>query len=153
MCLIAKGKKSIRAKEEMTVYKLGKALKNEFVSYSMYFSYKYNSLYKTKITVCSQRQPVSFADGVDSEHYRKNKVVSEIHPMTGHKIINKKYWQTVEGFHFFLTSERAKSYFRTRTLSLVECKIPKGAFVRFDETGLGISNQIIITKRKVKVKE
>lgn len=60
------------------------------------------------------------------------------------KITEKGFTVVQEGYHFATNKSRLETH--TPNESIVPCTIPKGAYILYDSTGLGVSNQIIINK-------
>lgn len=129
MCLITTQKEPLIAKKAMTVYK---ALSYDLLSPYTYYQYIPHILYETEIKNSSEW---SCYDNVDmdylNEKYGKAWSAGQV----------KKLKCIGAGFHSALTKERLRGEVGEH---LYECVIPSGSSYFLDETGLCVSNRIII---------
>lgn len=135
MCLITKQNKPIILKEDLIVYKLVRKWNSNKHYYSLNenFPYTFNELYKTTI---EESTTWVFNDLISQKYYN-------------YLIIKERFFCFGQGFHFYLTRKRAGLYQYGDSKGsyrhiMVKCLIPKGSKVIYDETGLGVSDQIII---------
>lgn len=137
MCLITKQKKPIILEQDIIVYKKMMCIVVGYAS-SVYhaFEYKIGKLYTTTIT---NSQRGRYADATTSDFYEEYFISIEDSEIK----FDEKVIVYNEGFHFYTTKERAN---KSRNGELWECIIPAGSEVYYDETGLGVTNQIIINK-------
>ena len=102
------------------------------------FPYELGVEYKTKI---KKSKDLCFSDST-AKNIIEKKIYNE-----GFK--DQNYISYGEGFHFFVNKERVESNKKElleNKLVCVECVVPKGSRVYYDETGLGVSNRIILNK-------
>jgi len=142
MCLLTKQKIPTILEEDMVVYKrLSKFGDNpkEFESSCVGFKYTLGEKYVTKLVF--DKKPDSFADEMVRNHYKFSDLDNKTFKQVASRMTNIH-----EGFHFYVTIKRlTDSYFKSFH-TMVECVIPKGSEVFFDETGLGVTDTIIIKK-------
>lgn len=143
MCLITKQSKPIILKEDLKVYKtLIPSISEGNIAYSAHQAFKYslNKLYATKI---EEHGEMSSYDKISEEKYFGNLGwIERILIFQKEKL--KSYR---EGFHFIKTLKRCNRKEFINGECVYKCIIPKGSKVYFDETDLGVANQIIILKR------
>lgn len=141
MCLITVQKKPLEAKKDIIVYKEVSKQKGKNIYESIYnnFIWELNKLYKTDLKKDSR---LIYYDEESMIHY-----VS---------IPDNLLTSISEGFHS-MDKNRARettSYNEAYDFDsvVIECKIPKGSLYYKDETGLYVSNQLIVLK-EVKLKD
>ena len=138
MCLITEQKIAKILKEDLTVYKTLQIVRgNNLKSMKHEFYWDIGRLYKQPLKV--DNIPDTMADKIVDDHYFKD----------GGFCTAARYLTNVhDGFHFYCSKERmGKSCWHGwGEIVRVECTVPKGSRVYFDETGLGVANQIIINK-------
>lgn len=143
MCLITEQKEPFIAKEDIIVYKeVFKIGKNIYKSIYNPFIWKLNKLYKVKLIKEPKNIHSSFHDDKSRTYYF---YVPE------HLLISIS-----EGFHSMdkNRAKEAKSFNKKYGYDgvVIECKIPKASLYYKDETGLYVSNQLIMLK-EVKLKD
>jgi hypothetical protein len=137
MRLITKQKKPVILEKDLIVYKQMEVVNGEVRSYYMNFSWTLNVLYKTEIELS---RDCTWADGIVGNYYGfENLTCRE----DLESYIHENFVIFSEGYHFYQTIKRFESY---KPEHIFKCTIPKGSEVYYDETGLGIANQIIINK-------
>lgn len=142
MCLITKQSEPIILREDLKVYKILTPSTSEVdIAYSEFQAFKYslNKLYATKIEEHGELLPY---DKISEEKYFGNADWFQ-------RILlfqKKKFKSYREGFHFIKTLKRCNRKELDRNECVYKCIIPKGSEVYFDETDLGVANQIIILK-------
>jgi hypothetical protein len=135
MCLILRRDEiSSIAEEDIIVYKL-MCEANSVTVKSPYLHYEYifNKLYKT---IIKETDDFCYFDTIDEYYYQNLNEDVELKSLS-------------EGFHSALTINRLLNINGTTDYPIYKCIIPKGSVYFKDETGLIISNQIIITKEIV----
>lgn len=146
MCLVvSKDTKEEVLKEDLIVYKVMRVNTGFFISIFQSYPYKAGKLYNSEL----------------------NRELFNPHSVNDHLYADNDAWNYyegipnrycyVEGFHSYITLERAKHTTGYKYCgyensiidgnSIVECTIPKGSVIVKDETGLAVSNQIIINKK------
>ena len=145
MCLITKQKEPIILKKDLKVWKVVNEGEGEkdVRSLSFYFRYKLNKQYNQHLLM--DNHPETYADDIVSEHYKFHK------PSNTFNQVASKMTNVHQGFHFYKTLKRLnRAYHKERRKQnyyvVIKCTIPKGSEVFYDETGLGVANQIIINK-------
>ena len=140
MCLLTYQKEPKILTEDLVVYKI---LERDFRAYTFkHFVYKVKKLYKTvitKIEINSYEDDFLFCDDLDQNYYK---------PLI--KDLNYKEGEIVaiqEGFHSAKSVERVKQISVYSDPFIVKCIIPAGSEYYEDETGLCVSNQIIIVEK------
>jgi hypothetical protein len=132
MCLVLRKDTKISiAEEDLIVYKkIGKITDNTISSYNRNYVYEFDKLYVTDIKEDNSRE-LQYHDITSLEYYRK---------------LDKNNLKSLgSGFHSYAYPERQEKYY-----TLQKCIIPTGSDYYQDETGLVISNKIIITKETIK---
>ena len=145
MCLIVrKGTEITVTKEEMTVYKIVYATRNDAFVRSQYmpYTYEYGVAQKTALAKCPPEDG-AFLDHTDIEMTRKafgfDDDVDAYEMLTSGKLDS---WQF--GFHFFATLESAQLHYDSISGSFIaRFVIPKGSKIILNETGLGITDTIM----------
>lgn len=141
MCLITKKKRSKVLKKDIIGYKILKENLSPF--YRGGDSYEINKLYQTKLKQSKTPFP---ADEIVELKYNINNICKHayrgynniMYKETGLKVIG-------QGFHFCTTIERILSKEGvSESASIYSVIIPKGSKVYFDETNMGVADQIII---------
>ena len=138
MCLRTYQKEPEILEEDLIVYKQLECINDDLVSpYQrneiilddpIYFKWTLNVLYQTKIEQTMDKQ---FADWTSQKHYTN-------------------FWDDESllsygpGFHSYNSKDRIKKLHGD--FITFECLIPKGSEVYRDETGLLVSNQLIVLK-------
>ena len=133
MCLITTRKKPFIAKEDMIVYK---AFSRRSMSYeNMFFTsihfpktYEVGRIYNTTMKI------------IDSEMTYDSVTVTERQELIDN---GKKVYAIGPGFH---AAELKSRIFSERQRFICECIIPKGSKYYIDNTGLIVSNSIIVSK-------
>lgn len=131
MCLITAQKEAIILTEDLIVYK---SFSDNLWALYQNFQYEINKLYKTTLTFDNGKYNPCF-DSIAARHL---------------EIMYNPQWYTislfnigliavVEGFHSAATEDRLG-----RRTNIRRCLIPAGSEVFYDETGLIVSNQIIV---------
>lgn len=140
MCLIVANAVLHTAEEDIIVFKSGERVLNTFVtsmhSFLRPFVYKKNVLNETSIRESNE---FNVFDSVVSEYMNTTCPGWRYKPFEFYNI--KSFGQ---GFHFSFKKDRlTEGDFCLRDRKIGVFKVPKGAQYYMDETGLGISNQII----------
>ena len=139
MCLITKRRKPSIAKEDMVVWKI---LKNQNAIYYD-FKYEYDVEYKTRMTQEKRHFGLLAYDSISCTYLDGN------YPKWGFERLPELIYIKT-GFHSILHKERAKKsngvMFGYRNIR--KFIIPKGSRYYIDETGLCVSNRIIMIKEK-----
>lgn len=143
MCLITKQKQPIILKEDKVVYKI--------LAENMYEKEEARTLYSpapiTYILGMEYHAPITFGDGIDVDVFDRlcmDAVDEEWNVKPG-------YCEIKTGFSFATTKERLRDALQssvciTNNIHIYRCVIPKGSKVYYDDTGLGVSNCIIVKK-------
>jgi len=146
MCLVTKQKRPKTAKEEIRVYKF------LLLNYETIFNSPYNSqkwipgkLEETKIKKTNNEEEMGFFDERARNYYKETSQFSVDDELLYLMLL---YWMEglifyTEGFHFALSPERLKGMGISKE-TIYEFTIPKGAKYYLDETGLGVTNKIIM---------
>ena len=146
MCLVTKQKRAKITKEEMRVYKF--LHRNAEKYYSPYQDKQWlvGKLEKTKIKRTNDEEEMGFFDKKAINNYKAISQFScradEILYCGVEGLIFYK-----EGFHFALTAKRLMDASINKE-DIYEFIIPKGARYYLDETGLGVTNKIIMAPIK-----
>ena len=160
MCLITKQNIPETLTKKLTVYKKVELLPVQFIdddgdpelscsSSSQGFEYTFGKLYETNITTIDLDTKLSpgataHADDIVGNHYRLRG--SNSHDDRVAYLKRNELIVYAEGFHFHKTLKRAYAHGIDKDYVIVECTIPKGSQVYYDETDLGVANKIIINK-------
>ena len=141
MCLITKQSEPIILREDLKVYKilLFRHGKNALSSFQR-FEYELGKLYNTKI----ERSEDIFAydDIANKKYYNGTRSLD-----TRNIFYRDSLNSYGAGFHFIKTLKRCNRKELYEDECIYKCIIPKGSEVYFDETDLGVADQIIILKR------
>ena len=164
MCLITTQKEPIKITEDLTVYKIVRYNTKDirFSHYYNCFNYNCGELYKTEIKESTE---VNYFDSLADELNGISKLLADSYIEPSQLSLSKKrklfkengFLILGQGYHF-ITKEglelRDKSMLSNNfisccfdTICISICTIPKGSLVYYDKSGLGISNQIIITHK------
>jgi hypothetical protein len=127
MCLVTKQKEAIVTTKDMIVYKL---LTWNLKSLTYKFQWEINKLENTSLTI----KP--FCIYTDAMDY----MAKRIYKIMDLTLDDKHLYSITTGFHAAMTKVRAGDYGYTCYKAL----IPAGSEVFFDETGLIVSNQMMI---------
>lgn len=138
MCLITKQKKPFIAQEDVICYKGLSFYCNMLRSPIQNFTWQLGKLYKNDLNVVNKIKKESigcgcifkYADNLSYKYYSKLRVNLTI---------------ITTGFHSCNNIERLINMDYS-SIKVYECIIPKGSLYFEDETGLLVSNQIIIQK-------
>lgn len=173
MCLLIfteENKKPIKLTEDLTVYKVLSVNRPLLISepgqheiltapHNRHFKYELNKLYETQFTF---NESFKKADMVVHSYMMKNHPeISDIHINVfkyhnnidewKRDLIKVNLFSVCAGFHSILTMDRVKTYLNIyddyHSMGLYKATIPKGATIYKDETGLVVSNRIIINER------
>lgn len=140
MCLISADKKEHICRKDKVVYKL---LTSDFVSVSQDFKYRKNKLYKTKILL--DEKPKGWM-GIRWQHScadtHEDNYLNSKYP--GWAFGREDLLYLSQGFHSYLTMKRLYLTSMRFNKLCVECILPKGTKYFKSETGLLVSDQIII---------
>ena len=143
MCLITKQKEPIILKEDLVVYKV---LDKDLKSAMQEFQYAFNTLYEAEI---EESENPCFAGSYDRKYYGKGLILLNL--VGPNTITDKSFIAYGRGIHFASSIERANIYkneiYYGARFVIVECLIPAGSEVYYDETGLGITNQLTVVKK------
>jgi len=145
MCLITKQTTPTILNEDLIVYKELKYIEGEIYSNCEDFPYELNKLYQTEI---KKTTDLCYNDHIVEQYYN----------LTGFSLLGlkeeykKQHLKSYgKGFHFYNSIERlnlSNEPFKNDVLVYqqvtVKCTIPKGSKVYFDDTELGVANQIIL---------
>ena len=146
MCLITTQKKPIILKGNLVVYKSGIicAISPKVIGFqSGHKCYKYAFDYKYETAVGKTPRYVALINFYDRQS--KNMLVKKHgHLFDDSMMLLPKFICIGKGFHWATTAERYPAPTIPRTTDIVKCIVPAGSQVYFDESGLGVSNQIII---------
>lgn len=138
MCLITDQKRAFIAEKDITVYKL---LEGNMLSPYTNFTYEVGKLYKTTIKRELEEDRCCFDR---RDHYD----ISKKWPNWPNDSSLKAFGR---GFHAALKKERLMSNdVDTYYGDIYKCIIPKGSKYYVNISGLVVSNQIIVTNKKVK---
>jgi hypothetical protein len=150
MCLITRQTTPIILEEDLTVYKLVSVWRtsksyNIFHSYIQGFSYEKKVLYKTTI---KRSEYPKWSDKKASKDYGfgNAKNLSQLKHLE--ELQKEDLVGYDRGFHSYLKRRGLlkRSSYGLKSDRIVECIIPKGSEVYYDESGLCISNQITVKK-------
>ena len=135
MCLLTYQKEPIILEEDKIVWK--KMDKFEDKIFSVYFNFRWelNKLYEIEIKTTNYF--VQTYDTIQYDRYFDTEINN----------YRKGTIKLTKGFHSFNNKEYAIEDTKSSYYYLFECKIPKGSEYYEDETGLCISNKIIIIKQ------
>jgi hypothetical protein len=148
MCLITRQKKAIILKEDLIVYKLGYVQprngKTNFLSILQSYEYALGHLHETVIchtsrtNLCVQIWDcLSLPEGIQ----RKANLFGK------NGLLLPEFISIGKGFHWATRCNRFRFNFMNHYRRIiVECLVPAGSQVYYDDSGLGVSNQIILTK-------
>ena len=140
MCLLTYQKEPKILTEDLVVYKI---LERDFRAYTFkHFVYKVKKLYKTvitKIEINSYEDDFLFCDDLDQNYYEP--LIKDLNYKEGEIVAIQK------GFHSAKSVERVKQISFYSNPFVVKCIIPAGSEYYEDETGLCVSNQIIIVEK------
>ena len=140
MCLLTYQKEPKILTEDLVVYKI---LERDFRAYTFkHFVYKVKKLYKTvitKIEINSYEDDFLFCDDLDQNYYEP--LIKDLNYKEGEMVAIQK------GFHSAKSVERVKQISFYSNPFVVKCIIPAGSEYYEDETGLCVSNQIIIVEK------
>lgn len=141
MCLITRQSKPVVLKNDITVYKL--LIPRTYCSARSHFfprTYLYEECYKTEITINCMGSDIAWWDEKVSKEYQLLK--KETDPL---KKIDDSLKGISSGFHWATSLERFNKPING-DLEIFECTVSAGSEIYFDDTGLGVSNQIIVHK-------
>lgn len=131
MCLITAQKEAIILTEDLIVYK---SFSSNLWALYQYFQYEINKLYKTELTFNDGKYNPCF-DSMTARHLE----IMYHSQWYSISLFNLGLIAVVEGFHSAATEDRLGGEYNIR-----RCLIPAGSEVFYDETGLIVSNQIIV---------
>jgi len=147
MCLITRRRELSIAEEDIIVWKV---LRYDLKSHIEFFRYEEDVLYETEIKELSKDTVIRAYDEISSKYLNKHyEGWSKRFLVEGDAIITydggrEDLIYIGEGFHSSLSRERlgkVESYLRLRKFV-----IPKGSLYYEDETGLMVSNRIMMLK-------
>lgn len=152
MCLVTRQKKPIILEEDLVVYKQGRLEKTcsgklVFVSGIQGYGYAFDRLYETGIRQTARRKScvAVFDEIVASNLLNTDNVYAFSQLFDKFNLLRPEFISISHGFHWALSKERYDNrqpmYGR---MNIVACVVPAGSQVYFDDSGLGVSNQIII---------
>ena len=140
MCLLTYQKEPIILKEDKVVWKVMRKQTSEGIpSYFNRFYYTLNTLYKEKINICNT---VEAFDDAQCRKYVESVAIRTY-------ILKKGVISIDKGLHSFTDKNLARYYAPSGSSykSLYKAIIPAGSEYYEDETGLCVSNQIIIVEK------
>lgn len=151
MCLITRQLEPVILTEDLTVYK---KINNKLSSSSQNFQYEYGKLYETKFTKEEGKIHgyTVFDDKVFYHYFYWSDVVNPEKDKYKAGYTGPDLISIAAGYHSFTTLKRANDCWRASDQIIVECTIPAGSEIYYDETGLAVSNKIIINKQIEDVK-
>jgi len=142
MCLITIQNDPCIAQEDLIVYKsfLKNTDENIFKTPFQFFTYEINKLYETEIKLVKKTEFIGI-EAFDNDSIDKSKLDFDVH----------KYINVISnGFHSLKEPDRIDDdSIYELDLKIVECIIPKGSIYYTDNSGLIVSNKIIITNKIV----
>lgn len=142
MCLITIQNDPCIAQEDLIVYKsfLKNTDENIFKTPFQFFTYEINKLYETEIKLVKKTEFIGI-EAFDNDSIDKSKLDFDVH----------KYINVISnGFHSLKYPDRIDTdSIGLFGLKIVECIVPKGSFYYTDNSGLIVSNKIIITNKIV----
>jgi hypothetical protein len=148
MCLITKNKRVQTATEDMIVYK--KVTPNLRAIFFPEFKYKIGKLYETKMTKLPKHSKKWKTFSSRDSNWCDNHFLGWRGRLSTSKrvdedaiLVRKGMMCIAKGFHSVINHEKM---FVSRYDMLVECLVPKGAKYHTDETGMVVSNKIMVTK-------
>lgn len=136
MCLITEEKETRITDEDIICYKI---LNHDLTSTTTNYQYVLNKLNETKITM----EEMSRGRFMSSDSCWADWKATERYIFEFDNILNV----VSEGFHSFLTLERL--FIWVMPNKVYKCLIPAGSEIITDDTGLIVSNQIIILEKCV----
>jgi hypothetical protein len=138
MCLITRQKEAIILSEDKIVYKV---LTGDMTSTFFGYTYELNLLNECKIR--REKTYRGAFDNIAANKYR----LKDVDWSMEDPVEDEKLTAISSGFHAFITKDRAIGYMGNRSDKILyECTIPAGSEYYEDETGLCVSNKIIINK-------
>jgi hypothetical protein len=140
MCLITKQKEPIILTEPLIVYKVMNDYSGQIKpAYHCVggFQYKINKLNTTKIAPSELNMYFDHNVGYEYDLNDIDSLPDQLEKL--------KIFAYGAGFHFATNTDRLNNC--NYSECMYECIIPAGSEVYYDKTGLGITNQIIVTKK------
>ena len=151
MCLITEQKEPEIIDQDLVVYKIVKTdldkKTNKRVAWPVYykmggFRYTEGELNKTEMIKKSGDNNISYFDGMVGDHLAEKYKIAPNFPGALEQLVRIGVIAAIgQGFHFGTT--RRRFCVTDPNLSISRFIVPAGSEVYFDETGLGVSNQII----------
>jgi hypothetical protein len=108
------------------------------------FPYKFGKLYSTEIK--PSLNDYAYNDISVKNHYKLDDIVDlKMSDENKLKAVRENGIEVYsDGFHFFINNDHRTAVRCYDVGKFVKCTIPAGSEIYFDETGLGITNQLII---------
>ena len=149
MCLITRQQEPIILKEDLEVYKVIRLSEKGVYKSFFYgdFEYELNKLYSTTILQTEDVDKVRAFDNEVEKTYNIAGSGFDSYKGVIKELKNKTLFTYGQGFHSIVGRENTKRKEpRYLCRRIVKCIVPKGSEVYYDETGLCVSNQIIVKK-------
>jgi hypothetical protein len=156
MCLFTKQKTPTITDADMIVYKCVEVriypgdhedFDADVFSLIQGFPYVFGKLYSTEIK--KSKNDYAYNDVTVKNHYKLDDIayknISDISDENRLKAVRENGIEVYsDGFHFFINNDHRTAVRCYDVGKFVKCTIPAGSEIYFDETGLGITNQLII---------
>lgn len=149
MCLITEQKEPFITDQDMIVYKVVRESAYDNLVFPAFYpsrNFKYDAdvLNVTKIESAYEDSFISFFDNMVGLHLSKKYNLDPSDPGRLEDLAKKGIINIIgQGYHFAI--ERKRLVVNDKTYNIERFIVPAGSDVYFDETGLGVSNQIIFS--------